>query len=216
MEAPTATTPPIRCTQCQQPMESPIACLTCGALSQRPPETFDCFELFGLPRRYDVDEPWLHRKYLALSRAVHPDMVPVECGSRDQALGLSAEFNRAYETLRDPVARAEYLLSLAGGPGPGEDRSVPPELLGQVLVLREEIEEATVTRDVDALRSLRRQVESEREAGLAEIAALARDLDDGDEEKRGRLRRRLNTIKYWNNLLEGLPARAGLGGEPTR
>ena len=198
---------PTRCTECRQPLESPIACSTCGAFTQIPPDSFDCFELFGLKRSYDLDPELLHHKFLALSRVIHPDIASHDADERrQQALSLSAEFNRAYDTLHDPVARAEYLLSLAGGPGPSEDKTVPKELLGQVLMLREELDEAIATSDTDALSSLRRQITTQHDQVLSVIAELASSLDEKNSENRKKLREQLNTIKYYKNLLDQIPA----------
>lgn len=202
-------TTPTRCTQCRQPMESPIACSTCGAFTQLPPDTFDCFELFGLKRGYDLDPEVLHHKFLALSRVIHPDLASHDVDERrQQALGLSAEFNRAYDTLRDPVARAEYLLALAGGPGASEDKTVPKNLLGEVLMFREEIDEAIASSDTAALEALKQQITADHDQVLRVIAGLAGSLDETHPENRRKLREQLNAIKYFKNLLDQIPAGA--------
>jgi len=193
-------------------MDSPIACSTCGALSQMPADSFDSYELFGIKREYDIDPRALHHKYLCLSRVIHPDLASGEAGQqRSQSLNLSAELNRAYDTLRDPVARAEYMLSLAGGPKSSENKTVPQELLGQVLGFREEIEDARASGDTAALQAVQQQLLGRRETALTRIAELARGLETGDLQNRIRLREQLNTVKYWNNLLDQIPP-TGLAG----
>ena len=201
------TTTPDLCHDCKQPMSSPVCCVSCGALNPQPPENFDYFEMFELARGFDVDEAALHRKYLALSRGTHPDLAgrgsPAD---RERALSLNAELNRAYETLRDPMRRAEYLLSLAGGPSAAEDKSVPSELLGEVMMLREEVEEAEAGGDDDALRSIRERASNGQREAMAKISGLCRQLDEVDEQGRSTLRTQLNGVKYWINLLRQLPA----------
>lgn len=187
-------------------MDSPLCCATCGALNPVPLEQFTYFELFGLEPRYDLDVKALHRKCLALSRAVHPDVAGVKPEeSRQLRLSHTADLNRAYETLRDPVSRAEYLLSLAGGPSAGDDRSVPADLLTEVLALREEIDEARTSSDSEALHAMRHRIEQKHQAALELIAALSRKLDRNDEQAREELRCQLNAIKYWINLLDRIP-----------
>ena len=172
-------------------------------MSQTPPDTSDCFELFGIRRAYEINLKDLHRKYLALSRVIHPDMAGGESQERrSQALNLSAEFNRAYDTLREPVTRAEYLLTLAGGPTRSEDKSVSQSLLTQVLMLREEIEEASARHDASALTSLKKQITGRQQITMRQVADLARGLDQGGEQNRKQLRESLNALKYWNNLLD--------------
>ncbi|HSW46809.1 MAG TPA: Fe-S protein assembly co-chaperone HscB [Phycisphaerae bacterium] len=195
-------------------MESPVACASCGALGQLPTDTFDCFELFGLERAYDVNHKALHRKYLALSRVIHPDIAGTDAPEqRHQALDLCAELNRAYETLRDPVARAEYMLALAGGPKSSEMKAVPQSLLGEVLVLRESIEEARETGDAAMLQSLKAEISAKRQEILGRIAELARTLDCWDAPRRRELREQLNIIKYYGSLLDQIPVNVPM---PTR
>jgi len=190
-------------------MESPIACSNCGAFTQLPPDAFDCFELFGLKRGYDIDLDVLHHKFVAMSRVIHPDVSSQDSDARrQQALSLSAEFNRAYDTLHDPVARAEYLLSLAGGPGPAEDKSVPKDLLGQVLAIREELDEAVAASDTAILKTIKKQITARHDQALRVIAELATALDEKSQMTCKKLREQLNTIKYGKNLLDQIPAGA--------
>lgn len=199
-------TAPSRCASCDNPMDTPIACAVCGTLSQLPVRDFNCFEVFGLVPDYDLDLDALYERFLTLSRVIHPDVATQDKpAQREQALRLSAEFNRAYDTLRDPVTRAEYLLSLAGGPGPAEDKFVPAPLLGEVMMLREEIDEAQAGGDGATLQKLRQQIEAKREAGLGRIAELARKVGPTTPDTRKALRLELNVMKYWLNLLSHLP-----------
>src|SRR5262245_56453788 len=103
----------------------------------------DHFERLGLPRRFSVDAAELERAYLAQSRAVHPDYHLAGSDAELAAsLELSAAVSEAYNTLRDPFLRAEYLLKLEGGPSASEDRRMPSALLAGMLEAREEIERA--------------------------------------------------------------------------
>jgi molecular chaperone HscB len=204
LSASESPSPVVVCTHCGKHMYSPLCCASCGALNPIPPEglSFNYFEIFGLSIGYDVDAAALHRQYLSLSRGVHPDARAERSEEvRQRALALSAELNRAYDTLRDPIARAEYLLTLAGGPLPADDKSVPPRLLGEVMTLREEIEEAAGEKDAAALAKLREAVSGRRQAAMEQVAALCRQ-GETDEAGRRQWRRQLNAIKYWNNLLE--------------
>ncbi|HON66700.1 MAG TPA: Fe-S protein assembly co-chaperone HscB [Phycisphaerae bacterium] len=197
---------PVLCTECSQPMESPICCAGCGALNPLPPSLFTYFELFGLEPTYEIDLGELRRKYLTLSRSIHPDVAGRTSDSqRAQSLALSSGLNRAYETLRNPVDRAEYLLHLANGPSAADDKSVPGELLGEVMMLREQIEEATEASDQDLLASTRAEVLKQQKETLEEIASICRSGDLKEPATQQRLRQQLNAVKYWNNLLEKIP-----------
>src|SRR5581483_5336109 len=77
--------------------------------------SLDHFRLFGLPARYRIDAAALERAYRGVQGAVHPDRY-AGAGDAQKRLALqaSARANEAYRTLRDPIARAEYLLALRG------------------------------------------------------------------------------------------------------
>lgn len=197
---------PVSCNDCAKPMDSPICCTSCGALNISTIGVFNYFELFGVARSFDLNEQALHHKYLSLNRFIHPDRVAGQSEEvRQRSLTLSAELNRAYDTLRDPVARAEYLLSLAGGPSAAEDKTVPGDLLGEIMVLREEIEEAKEAGKTKTLQSIGEQIVSNQQGSLEIITTLVRSMDIGEAKDLKQLRQQLNTTKYWNNLLEQLP-----------
>jgi molecular chaperone HscB len=105
--------------------------------------TPDFFQRLGLPRRFAVDADELERAYLARSRAVHPDYhLAASASELAASLELAAALNEAYNTLRDPFARAEYLLTLDGGPSAGEHKQMPAAFLAEMLEAREEVERA--------------------------------------------------------------------------
>jgi molecular chaperone HscB len=77
--------------------------------------SLDYFALFGLPPRYRFDPDQLDAAYHALQRSVHPDRYAAAGeAERRVALQSSARVNEAYRALKDPVGRAQYLLSLRG------------------------------------------------------------------------------------------------------
>ncbi|WP_428608295.1 co-chaperone HscB [Sedimenticola sp.] len=102
------------------------------------------FELFGLPVGYIVDTDQLSTHYRELQRAVHPDRF---ANSTEQERRLSMQgsvrINEAYETLKDPVLRAGYLLSLNGiNMEHGQETTRDAVFLMEQMELREELEAA--------------------------------------------------------------------------
>ena len=73
------------------------------------------FELFGLPVGFLVDGQELAVRYRELQKVVHPDRYAA-AGEQSQRLSLQGAtlVNEAYETLKDPLKRARYLLTLKG------------------------------------------------------------------------------------------------------
>src|SRR3954469_19995038 len=100
----------------------------------------DHFARLGLPRRFVVDAAALERAYLARSRAVHPDFHAAgAAGDLAASVELSSAVNEAYNTLKEPFARADYLLGLHGGPSAAAEKAVDPAFLGEMMEYRERI-----------------------------------------------------------------------------
>jgi len=199
---PTDSAVPAKCTSCDRPLDSPIVCLHCHNL-QPEGAGVDHFQLFGLPRSYRIDLNELRDKFLSISRNIHPDrFAQASAEMQAVALRLSSQLNEAYEALRDPFRRAEYLLQTSGGCSAAEDKSVPEGLLAHILAVREQLEQAKADGDEKTLTSLRQQTLAEREAISARIAELAdRLVVSADEATRDELRKQLNAAKYIENLL---------------
>ena len=107
----------------------------------------DHFEVFGLPRRLDIDTAELQRKFYDLSRRGHPDFHQGETPERQaEILDASARLNAAYRALRDPLARIEYLVRLEEGRDTREGATVkpkaPPELLEEMFEIQEALQAA--------------------------------------------------------------------------
>src|SRR5439155_21525617 len=135
-------------------------------------DTATHFERLGLPRRFPLDPAQLERNYLARSREVHPD----HAGNDRASLEASAALNEAYTVLRDPFRRADYLLTLEGGPTAAEQKQAAPELLEEMLDLRMRIEEAKHAADSSERVTLERDLTRRRDALLAEAGSLFEKL----------------------------------------
>jgi len=137
--------------------------------------SLDFFSLFGLPRRFRVDEMALDCAWYALQTETHPDRHAPENG-RLGAMQGALRVNEAYTVLKKPVTRARYLLELAGMSSEAiNENVVAPEYLFEQLEWREALEEARKTSDVDALEqlALRLQIQTD---GI--VTQLAEQLDD--------------------------------------
>jgi len=161
------------------------------------------FELLGLPARYGIDSDALEQAYRRLQSEVHPDRY---AGGSDQdkrlALQSSARVNEAYRTLRKPVERARYLLSLNGVDALSEtDTQLAPEFLDRQLERRERAEEATADTDAQALVALQGDVASE---ATALERALADALDARNDM--GTARTLVRELKFLSKLAADLNA----------
>ena len=123
----------------------------------------DYFALFGLPARYRFDPAKLDAAYRKLQTEVHPDRFAT-AGDEERRLALqsSSRVNEAYRALKDPVGRAQYLLSLRGIDALAEtDTALPQQFLEGELERREAVAEAHAGGDVARLGALLEQVRSD-------------------------------------------------------
>jgi molecular chaperone HscB len=138
--------------------------------------TRDHYALFGLPRRFGLDMAELDRLYREVLTRVHPDK-HVGLSDADQRLAMqwSTQVNEAYQTLRQPLKRAQYLLQLAGVDVQLErNTAMPPEFLQQQMAWRETVEEVTSAGDSRALEELHRRIKQEM---AEQYQRLAQHLD---------------------------------------
>ncbi|HZQ63102.1 MAG TPA: Fe-S protein assembly co-chaperone HscB [Casimicrobiaceae bacterium] len=121
------------------------------------------FELFGVPAQFRIDELALERAYRALQSEVHPDRhASASDADRRMSLQASARVNEGYRTLRDPVLRAEYLLSLQGLDVKDEtDTALPFDFLETALERREAVSDAAAAGDERALEIMLHEVRKE-------------------------------------------------------
>ena len=102
------------------------------------------FELFGLPVGYIVDTGQLAEHYRELQRVVHPDRY-ANASAAEKRLSVQGAslINEAYQTLKDPMLRAGYLLSLNGiDPQAGQGTTQDAAFLMEQLELREALANA--------------------------------------------------------------------------
>src|ERR1043165_5324541 len=137
----------------------------------------DYFDVFGLPKILGIDLAALEKTFHELSRKYHPDYFSTASpAEKTQAVRMTALLNDAYRTLRHPVRRVEYLLSLHGFKSDGS--KVPQALLMEVFEINEQLEEVKAGRaTVEEVDSLRAQIKEKRERFDAELqqASLAWD-----------------------------------------
>jgi molecular chaperone HscB len=219
---PTGPAAVTKCWGCQAAATGTHFCPACGKIQPLPTEA-DYFAFFGLPRKLTMDPAALEAQFHKLSWKLHPDnFVRASEFERNLSLERSSELNDAYRTLRDPIARIEYLLLHLGLRKEGTTRQqAPPELLEEVFELNESLDELREARaeggDTAALRERLADAQQNFLQKLedvdAELAAVACEwdaaLDSGaGESARSVLLARMNEIlnrrSYIRNLAAGV------------
>jgi molecular chaperone HscB len=137
------------------------------------------FELFNLPQQFAVDAEALDSAYRDVQGRVHPDkFVSATDAEKRVAMQWATRANEAYQTLKNPQKRAQYMCELNGVDLQTESNTaMPMAFLMQQMEWREELGDARASKDGDALEALDKQLRNERKARLAEIG---QQIDAGD------------------------------------
>ena len=197
-------TTPHKCWQCGGVVEKSLFCPACNSL-QAPPA--DYYDLLGLERRLKLSIDDLQKRFYELSRQLHPDRFMRKSETeRQYSLDASSILNDAYRALKDPVKRAQYLLSQEGFEiGEQRSKDVPPELLEEVFELNMALEEMRSGDD-----SARPQLEAAEKTFTnmltdadQQLESLFEKYDQApNREALGEIRGALNRRKYILNLVD--------------
>ncbi|EGU32515.1 co-chaperone HscB [Vibrio sp. N418] len=110
------------------------------------------FELFGLPTQFNLDGSLLSSQFRELQKRFHPDNFAT-ASERDRLMAVqrAAQINDAYQILKKPLSRAEYLIAQNGIELQGEQQTLQdPMFLMEQMELREELEEIPSGSDPEA------------------------------------------------------------------
>lgn len=113
------------------------------------------FELFGIEEKFPLDPKELEKKYFTLQREYHPDRFVAKKEKLTAAYN-SALVNDAYAILKNPLNRAEYLLSLHGLKVNVESGGEKPEqkILIEAMEMREKLSETEDAQDITKLEEI--------------------------------------------------------------
>ncbi|MBS1209370.1 MAG: hscB [Proteobacteria bacterium] len=127
------------------------------------------FSLFGLPERFAIDPAQLDVAYRHVQAQVHPDrFVNHSEAERRVAMQWATLANEAFRTLKNPLARARYLLERRGVEVDAErNTGMSNAFLMQQMEWREAVEEAAD--DAEALKRLERDLARDERVMLDDV-----------------------------------------------
>ena len=208
------------CWNCQAAVAAGHFCPACGKI-QPLPEGTDFFAFFALPRKLAIEPAALEAQFHKLSWKLHPDnFVRASEEERNLSLERSSQLNDAYRTLRDPIARVEYLLLRLGLRKEGTTKQqAPPELLEEVFELNESLDELREARaeggDVESLRERLVEAQNNFQEKLTEVdgelATVAAEWDaaldaNASEPQRNALLASMNEVLNRRSYIRNLVA----------
>lgn len=152
-------------------------------------DTRDHFQVFGLPRKLNIDVDALQQEFYRQSRKLHPDLfVNAPTARQVWSMEQSSRLNDAFRTLKDPITRTRYLLELEGvkleeqsssatqaarESGQEKLQAVPPELLEEVFELNMQLQEMKMG---GGDPEVRRTLESQRQHFEAMLSTIGDEL----------------------------------------
>ena len=160
------------------------------------------FELFGLPSQFNLDGSLLSSQFRELQKQFHPDNFAT-ASERDRLMAVqkAAEINDAYQVLKNPISRAEYILSENGVEIRGEQQTMQdPMFLMEQMELREELEDISSSSDAeDALFDFESKVSK---MFKQQLTATEQNLNQTDWQQAADRVRKLKFIAKLQNEIE--------------
>ncbi len=132
------------------------------------------FELFHLPTQFALDLTALSATYREVQNQVHPDKF-THAGDTEKRVAMqwATRVNEAYQTLKSPLKRAQYLCELHGVALEMESNTaMPMAFLVEQMEWREALEEARNTKNGPGLDALDESLKHNYKTLLTQVADL--------------------------------------------
>lgn len=161
------------------------------------------FQLFNIAQSYQIDTAQLERQYRALQTLIHPDRhTHLSEAEQRVAMQHSTLVNEAYQTLRKPMLRARYLLSLHGVDTQEATNTVMPlDFLAAQMEWREAVAGAQQTRDAALLGEMETRMQRETHELEAQLAVKV-DTEKNYADAAGLVRK----LRFMEKLAEEIHA----------
>jgi len=136
--------------------------------------TQNFFELFKLPEKFQIDTEKLQENYRSIQKEIHPDRFATSSeNEKMQSMIKTTQINDAYQTLKSPIKRAKYILSLHKF---NEKVTLPPDFLMQQMEWEEHLEE--IEKDKNELEQFKLSINKEYE----QYSSLAQKQIDSEQK----------------------------------
>ncbi len=171
-------------------------CHSCNIIQTPYPITH--FSRLGIPEDFDLGLKKLDLAYFSLQSKLHPDRFTNKTETEKKfSIEQSIALNQAYETLKNPLNRAEYMLQLRGIIVNSDKANTHPsqEILETIMQQREQ---AAMAKSTEEVRSL---IINAVEEKLSCINTLKNDFNQG---KLDNAAQNVIKLKYLEKLLEDL------------
>ena len=112
--------------------------------------TQNYFEIFNLSAKYNLNLTHLEEGYKAILKSIHPDrFINASDNEKNLAMIKSTQVNDAYQTLKNPIKRAQYILDLNQI---NPDKGLGNDFLIQQMEYEETLEDLNDKKELDAFK----------------------------------------------------------------
>jgi molecular chaperone HscB len=168
------------------------------------PSPSDAFDVLGLAPAFDLDDKELEQRYRDLQRTLHPDrFAQAPASERRHALSRAVSVNDAYRALRDQLKRGELVFKRLGGTLSETGQQADPDLLFEVMELREGLAESKAKKDGEKRLQLTAEVRTKQTDALGALREAFAVLSDGNNP--GALHAAasaLSRLRYYKRFLD--------------
>lgn len=166
------------------------------------------FALLGFPVTLKIDVAELQKRFHELSKQVHPDKFVLKT-PKEQSLAMrwSTRLNRAYQTLKDYDARANYVLTLYGKSRTANAK-VPVELAESYFEMQDLLEESSNPAPLVQFKNHLLELKANSKKEWEQIESLW-EKEVGSSSVLNRISDQLNFEHYLNSMLEDVSKKLG-------
>ena len=155
--------------------------------------------------QFDLDTKALHRAFIQQSALNHPDRF-IDPLQQADAAQRSACINKAYQTLKSPFDRASAMISMLNDSPAADTKQLPPNLLMEMMEIREELEEAQTNQNQAELDRLKKWAHDQEDQHMQIIAqSLDQAIQTPADQRTALLAKateQLNAMRYIQRMLE--------------
>lgn len=165
-------------------MSNTAICWSCH--SQTAPTSFFCdachivqplaglnpFEILGIEQAFTIDSKLLESQYFERQKLLHPDRFATKTSKEKMYASQQAmAVNDAYNLLKSPLDRADYLCVALGGKSYKDEtrKNINPQILMASIMMRETLSQA---KDEETLNKLLKQNQDKQEQIIKDITHL--------------------------------------------
>lgn len=162
----------------------------------------DAFDVLALAPAFDLDTVELERRYRDLQKQLHPDkFVQASASEKRTSLARAVDVNQAYRTLRDDLKRAELLLARVTGAAKHVDEPATPDLLMEVMELREALQEAKSELNHAAVQALETDVAKRSTEATDDLRGALKQLNQAHApDTLAKARGALSRLRYYRRF----------------